>query len=71
MLLMLLICEVKLTAVYGRYGRRATFLMTSVAGGVLGVTRAFMPTYVSYVLFEFLEPTFGSGVYSTGFILGE
>lgn len=54
-----------------RYGRKNAFIMGILAAGVLGFIRAFSVNYVMFVIFEFLEPAFGSAVYSSGFILGK
>lgn len=51
------------------FGRRTAFILTAVSAGVVGIIRAFSHNYVLYLVLEFLEATFGSGVYSTGFIL--
>ncbi|KAJ0183552.1 hypothetical protein K1T71_001528 [Dendrolimus kikuchii] len=52
------------------FGRRTAFILTAVSAGVAGVIRAFSPNYIMYLVMEFLDATVGSGVYSTGFILG-
>ncbi|XP_059057538.1 organic cation transporter protein-like [Achroia grisella] len=51
------------------FGRRTAFILTAVSGGVMGLIRSFSPNYIMYLVFEFLDATLGSGVYSTGFIL--
>lgn len=53
-----------------RLGRRMAFISTAVLGGAMGLIRAFSPNYVMYLVFEFLDAMLGSGVYSSGFILG-
>lgn len=51
------------------FGRRTAFILTAVSAGVMGLIRSFSVNYVMYLVFEFLDATLGSGVYSTGFIL--
>lgn len=53
-----------------RYGRKRAFILGILAAGLLGFIRAFSVNYIMFVVFEFLEPAFGSAVYSSGFILG-
>lgn len=38
--------------------------------GVFGLIRSFSVNYPMFVSMEFLDPAFGSGHYSAGFILG-
>lgn len=52
-----------------RFGRKFAFILCSINAGVFGLIRSFAPNYEFYVIFEFLEATLGSGVYSAGFIL--
>lgn len=54
-----------------RYGRKRAFILGILAAGLLGFIRAFSVNYTMFVIFEFLEPAFGSAVYSSGFILGK
>ncbi|XP_049872645.1 organic cation transporter protein-like [Pectinophora gossypiella] len=51
------------------FGRRTAFVLTAVSAALMGLVRAFSPNYAMYLVFEFLDATLGSGVYSTGFIL--
>ncbi|XP_063534524.1 organic cation transporter protein-like isoform X1 [Cydia strobilella] len=51
------------------FGRRTAFVMTAVLAALMGLIRSFSVNYVMYLVFEFLDATLGSGVYSTGFIL--
>lgn len=53
-----------------RYGRRTALIMGILTSGFFGVLRGFSVNYAMFVALEFLEPLFGSGVYSSGFILG-
>lgn len=39
--------------------------------GIFGLLRSFSTSYIMFVIFEFLEPAFGSGVFSSAFILGK
>lgn len=54
-----------------RFGRRTAFVLGILFSGLFGVLRGFSVNYTMFVIFEFLEPLFGSGVYSAGFILGK
>lgn len=38
--------------------------------GVFGLVRSFSVNYPMFISMEFLDPAFGSGHYSAGFILG-
>ncbi|XP_028161571.1 organic cation transporter protein-like isoform X2 [Ostrinia furnacalis] len=51
------------------WGRRTAFVLTAVSAGVMGLIRSFSTNYITYLVFEFLDPMLGSGVYSSGFIL--
>ncbi|XP_053604662.1 organic cation transporter protein-like isoform X2 [Plodia interpunctella] len=51
------------------FGRRTAFILTAVSAGAMGLIRSFSPNYIFYLVFEFLDATLGSGVYSSGFIL--
>lgn len=53
-----------------RYGRRTAFVLGTVLSGLFGLIRSFSPNYIMFIILEFLEPAFGSGAYSSGFILG-
>lgn len=55
---------------FSSWGRRTALILTAVSAGVAGVIRSFSTGYVMYIVLEFVEATVGSGVYSTGFILG-
>lgn len=39
--------------------------------GICGLLKAFMTTYVWFLVFEFLDAAFGSGTYVCGFVLGK
>lgn len=54
-----------------RYGRKTVFVLGILASGLLGFIRGFSINFPMFAIFEFLEPAFGSAVYSSGFILGE
>ncbi|XP_026480787.1 organic cation transporter protein-like isoform X1 [Ctenocephalides felis] len=53
-----------------RYGRRTVLVFGIVISGVMGIIRSFSTSYIMFLIFEFLDPALGSGVYSAGFILG-
>ncbi|KAG6446077.1 organic cation transporter protein [Manduca sexta] len=52
-----------------KYGRKPAIVFASVANGVFGVIRALSVNYDMFVVFEFLEPAFGGGVYTACFVL--
>ncbi|KAJ2949594.1 hypothetical protein O0L34_g15514 [Tuta absoluta] len=52
-----------------RLGRRMAVIFACVANGVFGVIRALSVNYEMFVVFEFLEPAFGGGVYTACFVL--
>ncbi|KAI5651507.1 major facilitator superfamily domain-containing protein [Phthorimaea operculella] len=52
-----------------RLGRRMAVIFACVANGVFGVIRVLSVNYEMFVVFEFLEPAFGGGVYTACFVL--
>lgn len=54
-----------------KFGRRPALVMASLANGIFGVIRALSVNYKMFVIFEFLEPAFGGGVYTACFVLGK
>lgn len=38
---------------------------------IIGFARSFAPSYLWFLFLEFLDTAFGSGAYSSGFILGK
>lgn len=54
-----------------KWGRVPAIVFASVANGVFGVIRALSVNYDMFVIFEFLEPAFGGGVYTACFVLGK
>ncbi|XP_049871408.1 organic cation transporter protein-like [Pectinophora gossypiella] len=52
-----------------KLGRRMAVVFACVANGVFGVIRALSVNYEMFVIFEFLEPAFGGGVYTACFVL--
>ncbi|CAB3244114.1 unnamed protein product [Arctia plantaginis] len=52
-----------------KYGRRPAVIFAAVSNGVFGVIRALSVNYDMFVVFEFLEPAFGAGVYTACFVL--
>uniref|UniRef100_A0A1B0DMI4 Major facilitator superfamily (MFS) profile domain-containing protein n=1 Tax=Phlebotomus papatasi TaxID=29031 RepID=A0A1B0DMI4_PHLPP len=53
-----------------RFGRRTAFVASCVFAALFGVIRSFSTSYLMFIIFEFLEPALGSGVFNAGFILG-
>lgn len=54
-----------------KYGRKIALVSSAFFAGIFGLARSFATNYSMFLVFEFLEPTFGSGVYSSAFILGK
>ncbi|KAJ0175270.1 hypothetical protein K1T71_009411 [Dendrolimus kikuchii] len=52
-----------------KFGRRPALVIASLANGIFGVIRALSVNYKMFVVFEFLEPAFGGGVYTACFVL--
>ncbi|CAH0399569.1 unnamed protein product [Chilo suppressalis] len=52
-----------------KFGRRLAVVFAAVANGVFGLIRALSANYNMFVVFEFLEPAFGGGVYTACFVL--
>uniref|UniRef100_A0A182FS48 Major facilitator superfamily (MFS) profile domain-containing protein n=1 Tax=Anopheles albimanus TaxID=7167 RepID=A0A182FS48_ANOAL len=52
-----------------RFGRRITLLLCVGIGSTLGILRSLTVGYGSFMVLEFLEPVFGSTVYTTAFVL--
>ncbi|XP_063627410.1 organic cation transporter protein-like [Cydia splendana] len=52
-----------------KFGRRLAVVFACVSNGVFGLIRALSVNYNMFVVFEFLEPAFGGGVYTACFVL--
>lgn len=44
--------------------------MGMVLCGVAGIARSFAPSYIWFIVLEFVDAMFGAGTYACGFILG-
>ncbi|XP_045467966.1 solute carrier family 22 member 1-like isoform X2 [Harmonia axyridis] len=53
-----------------KYGRKFVLLVGISTCGVVGVIKAFSPTFEWFCFFEFLEAVLAAGSYGCGFILG-
>lgn len=53
-----------------RWGRRTALAINSFNTAWLGVLRYWANTYVGFVISQFAEATFGSGLFSCAYILG-
>ncbi|CAD7005956.1 unnamed protein product [Ceratitis capitata] len=53
-----------------RYGRRTALAYGGFFSAFLGLLRSFSPSYISFVIFEFLDNIASSPMYSVCFILG-
>ncbi|PNF42889.1 hypothetical protein B7P43_G12899 [Cryptotermes secundus] len=52
-----------------RVGRRTTLVTATVGAGVMGLVRSMAWSYEAFLVFEFLDPVFASGIYTAGFVL--
>ncbi|XP_063622321.1 organic cation transporter protein-like [Cydia splendana] len=52
-----------------RWGRRTSLALNAISRAVLGLLRSWVNAYVPFTLLQFLEATFGSGVFSCAYIL--
>ncbi|XP_030373242.1 solute carrier family 22 member 3 [Scaptodrosophila lebanonensis] len=53
-----------------RYGRTFSIALGGTLGALLGVIRSFSPSYIWFIIFEFLDNLTSSTLYSTCFIIG-
>ncbi|PSN47341.1 hypothetical protein C0J52_20014 [Blattella germanica] len=53
-----------------RIGRKRTLVLAVLLAGIMGLARSMAWSYTSFLLFEFLDPLCGSGLYTAGFVLG-
>ncbi|XP_063909141.1 solute carrier family 22 member 3-like isoform X1 [Zophobas morio] len=53
-----------------KYGRKAVFILGLIFCGICGLLRTFAPTYLWFLILEFLDAAFGAGSYVCGFIMG-
>ena len=51
-------------------GRKKTLVLAVSLAGMMGIARSLAWSYTSFLLFEFLDPLCGSGLYTAGFVLG-
>lgn len=54
-----------------KFGRKKVFIFSTICGGIFPIIRSFAWNYNSFVIFEFVDTIFVSGVFTAGFILGE
>uniref|UniRef100_A0A1B0CDA4 Putative organic cation transporter-9 membrane helices n=1 Tax=Lutzomyia longipalpis TaxID=7200 RepID=A0A1B0CDA4_LUTLO len=52
-----------------RFGRRTAFIWSVIFTASLGLIRSFSTNFTMFIVFEFLEPALGSGMFNTAFIL--
>ncbi|XP_023943078.1 organic cation transporter protein [Bicyclus anynana] len=55
-------------AVSDRYGRRVAVGIAATASFVFGISRAFSPDYITYLVLHFLEAAFGGGLYPSAYV---
>ncbi|XP_017840801.2 organic cation transporter protein [Drosophila busckii] len=53
-----------------RYGRSFSIALGGILGAVLGIVRSYSPSYVWFLIFEFLDNMTSSTLYSTCFVIG-
>ncbi|KAH8373945.1 organic cation transporter protein [Drosophila serrata] len=53
-----------------RYGRSFSIALGGIMGAVLGIVRSYSPSYVWFLIFEFLDNMTSSTLYSTCFVIG-
>ncbi|XP_001353579.3 solute carrier family 22 member 3 [Drosophila persimilis] len=53
-----------------RYGRSFSIALGGILGAVLGIVRSFSPSYIWFLVFEFLDNMTSSTLYSTCFVIG-
>ena len=54
-----------------RWGRRVALTINAFNTGWIGLARYFAGSYVGFMISQFVEATFGAGVFSCIYILGE
>ncbi|KAJ9596866.1 hypothetical protein L9F63_012122 [Diploptera punctata] len=52
-----------------RWGRKTALVACTVLAGLMGLARSLAWSYESFLVFEFLDPVVGSGIYTSGFTL--
>ncbi|SPP76405.1 organic cation transporter protein [Drosophila guanche] len=53
-----------------RYGRSFSIALGGIMGAVLGIVRSYSPSYIWFLIFEFLDNMTSSTLYSTCFVIG-
>jgi hypothetical protein len=54
-----------------RIGRRAVLVIATAGAGIMGLVRSVAWSYEAFLVFEFLDPVFASGIYTAGFVLSK
>lgn len=54
-----------------RVGRRTILVTATVGAGAMGLVRSMAWSYETFLVFEFLDPVFASGIYTAGFVLSK
>ncbi|CAH2232580.1 jg10141 [Pararge aegeria aegeria] len=55
-------------AVSDRFGRRVAVGIAATASFIFGISRAFAPDYITYLVLHFLEAAFGGGLYPSAYV---
>lgn len=55
-------------AISDRFGRRVAVGMAATTSFIFGVSRAFAPGYLTYLILHFLEAAFGGGLYPSAYV---
>lgn len=58
-------------AISDRFGRRVAVGMAATTSFIFGVSRAFAPGYLTYLILHFLEAAFGGGLYPSAYVFSK
>ena len=53
-----------------RIGRKSTLIVSMILSCLMGLARSFAWSYEIFLLFEFLDPALGTGIYTSALVLG-
>ena len=53
-----------------RIGRKTTLIVSMLLSCMMGVARSLAWSYEIFLLFEFMDPALGTGVYTSALVLG-
>lgn len=58
-------------AISDRFGRRVAVGFASLGSLIFGLSRAFTPSYIMFVIMHFLEASTGGGLYASAYVFSE